>query len=116
MAGTAGRGRNAGVGGGFIGRGGRNPAGIGWEAGERERGGGAMGGRGVDWGRDSGVGVAPFQGLGIFCYGSPGAMPQAGIGCSFGASGGWCVVWVWWPFQGLRMFVMVQLGRCPGLV
>ena len=48
------------------------------------------------WGdevRYSGVGVAPFQGLRMFCYGSPGAMPQAGIGCSFGASGRWCVVW-----------------------
>jgi hypothetical protein len=35
-----------------------------------------------------GAGVARFQGLRIFCYWSPGAMPQAGIGCSFGASGG----------------------------
>ena len=36
----------------------------------------------------------PFQGLRMFCYGSPGAMPQAGMGCSFGASGRWCGVWL----------------------
>ena len=35
-----------------------------------------------------GAGVAPIQGLRICCDGAPGAMPQAGLGCSFGAIGG----------------------------
>ena len=67
-----------------------------------------------------GAGVAPFQGLRIICYGSPGAMPQAGIGCSFGASRGgvWGdggVVWVGCvvPFQGLGIFCYGAPGAMP---
>ena len=37
------------------------------------------------FGGGGGALVAPFQGWRMFCCGSPGAMPQAGIGCSFGA-------------------------------
>ena len=66
------------------------------------------------FGGGGGALVAPFQGWRMFCCGSPGAMPLAGIGCSFGASGGsgaW--VWVRRPFRAKEYVVMGHLGRCP---